>query len=94
MRVCHELMTHPLLLFIKLKNYILWLQGETYYQVGFLGTRVSSHLSEDWNRERICNLQILGCFHTYMSNGEAIGITIEGCSKWNCTYTCLPITAT
>ena len=94
MRVCHELMTHPLLLFIKLKNYILWLQGETYYQVGFLGARVSSHLGEDRNTEGIGNLQILGCFHTYMSNGETIGIPIEGCSKRNSTYTCLPITAT
>ena len=55
----------------------LWLQGETYYQIRLLGARVSSHLSEDWNRERICNLQVLGGFHTNMSNGKAIGITIE-----------------
>ena len=32
------------------------------YQVSFFGARVSSYMSEDWNRERICNLQILGSF--------------------------------
>ncbi len=50
----------------------LWLQGETYYQVGFLGAWISSHLSKDWNRERIGNLQILGGFHANMSNGKGM----------------------
>lgn len=79
---------------MKLKNNILWLQGETYNQVGFLGARVSSHLSEDRNRERIGNLQILGGFHAYMGYCKTIGFTIEGCGKRYGTYTCLPITAT
>ena len=79
---------------MKLKNNILWLQGETYYQVGLLGAWIGCHLGEDWNRERICNLQILGGFHAYMGHCKTIGFTIEGCGKWYGTYTCLPITAT
>ena len=57
--------------------YGLWLQGETYYQIRLLSAWVGCYLGEDRNTEGIGNLQILGGFHTNMSNGKAIGITIE-----------------
>ena len=79
---------------MKLKNNILWLQGETYYQIRLLSAWVGCHLGEDWNRERICNLQILGGFHAYMGYCKTIGFAIEGCGKRYGTYTCLPITTT
>ncbi len=62
---------------MKLKNNILWLQGETYYQICLLGAWIGCYLSEDRNTEGIGNLDILGGFHCYMGYGKAIGITIE-----------------